>query len=67
MNNFEKIKQMTIDEICDFITELTNNGEYTCAYCKFYDDYYRSDSDLPFTCDDNCKEGVKQWLLLEEE
>jgi hypothetical protein len=63
MNKYEKIKQMTVEEMADLILDFTND-EYTCSYCKFYDDYLTTGVE----CNpDKCKEGVEQWLLQEVE
>ena len=67
MNNYEKIKQMTVEEMAEFINELTNSGEYTCCYCKFYNDFYKDNQEFEFICEMNCVEGIKQWLLQEVE
>ena len=39
MNSYEKIIKKTVDEMAEFIDELSNSGEYTCSYCKYYNDY----------------------------
>ena len=58
MNNYEKIKSMSIDEMAEFLSQLEdydiggscpdNTGEGDCL--------------APF-----CKYGIKQWLLAESE
>lgn len=52
MNNYERIKQMSIDELVKFISDT--NCYTTCLYRK--------------EChgDKNCDEGIKQWLESEE-
>lgn len=61
MTNFEKIKQMSVDELVNFITRLTNGCEYGCMYCANYvygvctKDGYMHD----YVC------GCKQWLESE--
>ena len=65
MNNFKRIKNMTVDEMAEFIDELSNSGEYTCSYCKFYNDYLEQDDDSDLQCNHTCVEGIKQWLLEE--
>ena len=66
MNNYEKIIKKTVDEMSEFIDELSNSGEYTCSYCKYYNDYLNGDTEDNFDCDmQNCVEGVKLWLLQE--
>ena len=54
MNNFEKIKQMNIDEMAKFISSETT----TCKYGDCYD------------CEvdtDGCINGIKKWLESEVE
>nr|DAG76965.1 MAG TPA: hypothetical protein [Caudoviricetes sp.] len=58
MTNYEKIKNMSVDELTDFLVE---NTDVICGFCEQYDLYKR-----PFgckTCDytDN-KDIVKTWL-----
>lgn len=65
ISNFEKIKQMTVDEMAEFIYELTNSGEYTCCYCKPYNDQFKDNREFEFICNMDCKDGVAQWLLQE--
>jgi len=50
MKIFEKIKNMTLDEMADF---LKREDEY-CEVCGFYRDTCVGDRD--------CKEVVKEWL-----
>ena len=51
MNNYERIKNMTIDELAEF---LCNNECEQCAY-------------KGFDCGYDCFIGVKQWLESEVE
>ncbi len=53
MTNFERIKNMSVEEMAAQIIE-TGLG---CEYCK-YDDY---------TCSNDCEFGVKKWLESEAE
>ena len=56
MNNFEKIKNMTLDEMAELLTFWEcDNG---CVYGKMAD-----------CLDDNkgCYKGIKQWLQQESE
>ena len=58
MNNFEKIKRMTVDEMAEFLCRHHNCKRL----CAFYEDNN--------TCLDvykDCKEGIKQYLLQEVE
>ena len=58
MNNFEKIKQMSVDEMAEFLCK-----HHDCArLCAFYEDI---NSCLEVYKD--CKEGIKQYLLQEVE
>lgn len=55
MTNYERIKNMTVEEMAEFINEVTTafNCEF-CAYCE----------DCP--ADDNCcARGMKEWLESE--
>ena len=53
MNNFEKIKAMSIDEMAKLL------GANSCNYCVYQQ----------VNCDDikQCKDGIKQWLESESE
>lgn len=51
MNNFERIKQMTVDEMADFILEIDDG-----TICDFFDDCRSLDG---------CKNCKIQWLLEE--
>ena len=53
MNNYEKIKSMSVDELAKL---FANEG---CRVCK-----YRIIDCI--TEDKDCEEGIKQWLLQEE-
>ncbi len=54
MNNFEKIKAMSIDEMAEFIAENIN-----CGSCCL--------TDTACSVDLECDEVVKQWLETESE
>ena len=54
MNNFEKIKNMTLDEMAEFIAENIN-----CGSCCL--------TDTACPVDLECDEVVKQWLQAESE
>ena len=54
MNNFEKIKNMTLDEMAEFIAENIN-----CGSCCL--------TDTACPVDLECDEVVKQWLQQESE
>ncbi len=54
MNNFEKIKNMTIDEMVKFLDE-----GFSCFECSRYEL-------RPQKCtQENCDNACKQWLLTE--
>lgn len=38
MTNYERIKNMSIDELANFLTVATNGCEYGCLYCNNYID-----------------------------
>jgi hypothetical protein len=52
MNNYERIKQMSVDEMVKFIVDTAT----TCEYCRA-----RSLCNVNNTC----QEAYKQWLLQE--
>lgn len=54
MNNFEKIKAMSIDEMAKLIAKLCGNGCETCPCNRQYQ------------CQDECADSIKQWLEGEE-
>jgi hypothetical protein len=49
--NYERIKQMTVDEMAYWVDE---NFEIGCEFCGYY-------------CKGDCVKGFKQWLLKEAE
>ena len=53
MNNFEKIKSMTLDEMA----YLLSNTNHYCNYCIYKATY----------CKHGCEYGIKQWLQAESE
>ena len=56
MNNFEKIKSMTIAEMVQFIYDCAEDGS-VCDYCSV----------SASQCLDMCELGIEQWLLKEVE
>lgn len=52
MNNYERIKQMSVDEMAEFISDVTVN----CEYCRL--------SEL-CSVTASCLITYKQWLLQE--
>ena len=63
MNNFEKIKNMTLDEMAENILSI-QRSEYPCNYCASIDccQIFSFDRDY-----DICIQGIKQWLQQESE
>lgn len=53
MNNFEKIKAMTLDEMAEYLTKLT--ATY-CEYCIFKEFCENDENNL------SCREVLKKWL-----
>lgn len=51
MNNFEKIKQMTVEEMANWVGESFEIG---CEFCGY-------------KCEGDCIKGFEQWLLQEVE
>ena len=62
MNNYEKIKNMSIEKMVNFIRELTND-EYTCSYC-IDDDCEGNFLDRDYN---RCNKGIKLWLQSESD
>jgi hypothetical protein len=58
LTNYQKIKQMSIDEIAEWIK---SNAKYECDFCKGY----ACDNILLYS--EKCVDGIKQWLLQEVE
>lgn len=53
MNNYDKIKQMSVDEMAEVLST-------DCSFrCPMYEKHKK--------CYGNCQENIKQWLLLESE
>ena len=55
MNNFQKIKSMSVDDLAEWMLTISNLDCYDC---------FRFDSGENCTY---CKERHKQWLLAESE
>lgn len=55
MNNYEKIKQMSVDEMEEFF-----NGVKSCHVCIY-------SWGLDKCLNSDCKEGILKWLLAESE
>lgn len=60
MNNYEKIKNMSIEEMQTFIYDFMKEYE-VCAYCPIRNFCHKTDKTI------TCKNVVKQWLESEEE
>lgn len=55
MNNFERIKNMTVDEMVKFLDE-----GFSCYECELYfRDFFKECKN------ENCLKACKQWLLQE--
>lgn len=55
MNNFERIKNMSLDEMARKLTRIISD---CCEYCPLQEDC--KDENIH-----NCRESVKQWLQKE--
>jgi hypothetical protein len=51
MNNFQKIKQMTVDEMVLFLN--------SCEHCTLWG--------TGCDCENDCEKGITEWLLQEVE
>lgn len=51
--NYDKIKNMTIDEMAEMITNFNINS--LCDYCVGCECFSEDDKDI-------CEKGLKQWL-----
>lgn len=60
MNNYEKIKNMNIDEMQTFIYDFIDEYE-VCGYCPIRKFCLKTDGTI------TCKGAVKQWLESEGE
>lgn len=60
MTNFEKIKQMSINEIAEF---LFVHQFSKCSNC----DYYKKQCSGKYFDDKSCTMGIKYWLESEAE
>lgn len=58
LTNFQKIKNMTLDEMAEII-QL--NVDYKCDFCKGY-----ACDEVP-EYSEKCNDGIKQWLQEESE
>ena len=59
MNNYEKIKNMTIDEMAKELTELM------CKDCGYQDNWQECNQVGCWCHKDNCYQTYGQWLLEE--
>lgn len=55
MNNYERIKSMSIDEMAEFLA--FQGCENSCVYNAEYDRIYEN-----LDCEGNCKTGIRLWL-----
>jgi hypothetical protein len=65
MNNYEKIKQMTVEEMAKIANETYDD----CIVRVFggYETYSNCEVSRIWDCDDSCSKCFKQWLLQEVE
>lgn len=63
MTNYERIKNMSVEDLAIFITDLTNDCEYGCMYCNFYINGECSSEPYP----NNYMQGCIDWLNSEAE
>ena len=61
MTQYENLQD--IDKMAGIIAEASNMGEYTQSFCYYY---LHNDVNC-FTCNKDCREGVKLWLKSEVE
>ena len=54
MNNYERIKQMSVEDMAEFITNLSIHR------CCYYDNTVQCTG-----LESQCQDGIKQWLLAE--
>ena len=63
MTNYDKIKQMSLEEMADFLTYQT---DILCEFCEHYDLYKR-----PYGCEvcdyATNEDVIKEWLKREAE
>ena len=62
MNNYEKIKQMSVDEMAEWF--LKNLEPLKCEFCK---EWSAKSGDYVYCLHDDCEDGIKQYLLQEVE
>lgn len=58
MTNYERIKQMSVEEMADFINHETDG---ICSCCDLYPDK----KDKCYMIEGECKRGIKRWLESE--
>ena len=57
MNNYERIKAMSIEEMAECVFELGNGREYCYGHCA-----YQDKDDCPNDGGKDCINGVVKWL-----
>ena len=72
MNNYEKIKSMSVDEMAEWFSTSDDSTEFLpCKMCLFCASTTTDNGDWKFIqcCDEEgkCWDGIKQWLLAESE
>ena len=62
MNNFEKIKQMTVDEMAEWLK--AKPSPFKCEFCNT--EKVKTE-DYMYCYGSDCQDGIKQYLLQEVE
>ena len=65
MNNYERIKQMSVDEMAKFIFNENNGTEYACGFCPKQEWCDETFPGMNYPLEEVCIDGMKQWLLQE--
>lgn len=61
MTTFERIKNMSVEELADFITDLVSECDYGCMHCSFYINSECSSEPCPYSD----MRGCIDWLNSE--
>lgn len=60
MNNYNIIKQMTVEQMTDFIFKMTDKGVNACTYCICNHTFREIACNMQ-----TCEEGIRQWLMMD--
>ena len=63
MTNFERIKNMTVEEMAEMIFNDANNGYYYCNYCSYQSFYAPHCTAVEIA--QSCKKAIAKWLESE--